>query len=44
MWTYIANTAPLRGKLVKTLAEVEYEMHRRASESFEKLWWRGNKD
>jgi len=36
MWTYIANTAPLCGKLVKALAEVEYEIRRRALESLEK--------
>jgi len=36
MWTYIANTAPLCGKLVKALAEVDYEMRRRALENFEK--------
>jgi len=36
MWTYIANTAPLCGKLIKALAEVEYEIRKRALESLEK--------
>jgi len=36
MWLHIANTAPLCGKLMKALAEVEYEMRRRALENFEK--------
>jgi len=36
MWTYIANTAPLCGKLVKTLAEVEYKIRLEALENFEK--------
>jgi len=36
MWTYIANTAPLCGRLVRALAEVEYETHKRALESLEK--------
>jgi len=36
MWTYIANTAPLCGKLIRALAEVEYEMRLRALESLEK--------
>jgi len=30
MWTYIANTAPLCGKLMKALAEVEYKIRLRA--------------
>jgi len=33
MWTYILNTAPLCGKLIRALAEVEYEIRRRALES-----------
>jgi len=36
MWTYITNTAPLCGKLIKALAEVEYKIRKRALESFEK--------
>jgi len=36
MWTYIANTAPLCGKLIRALAEVEYEIRRRALESLER--------
>jgi len=36
MWTYIANTAPLCGKLMRALAEVEYKIRRSALESFEK--------
>jgi len=36
MWTYIANTAPLCGKLMRALAEVEYQMRKRALESLEK--------
>jgi len=36
MWTYIANTAPLCGKLMKALAEVEYEIRLKALESLEK--------
>jgi len=36
MWTYIANTAPLCGKLIRALAEVEYKIRRRAVESLEK--------
>jgi len=36
MWTYIANTAPLCGKLMRALAEVEYEIRKRALESLEK--------
>jgi len=36
MWTYIANTAPLCGKLIKALAEVEYKARLNALESFEK--------
>jgi len=36
MWTYIANTAPLCGKLMRALAEVEYEVRKRALENFEK--------
>jgi len=33
MWTYIANTAPLCGKLIRALARVEYEIRKRALES-----------
>jgi len=33
MWSYIANTAPLCGKLIRALAEVEYEIRERALES-----------
>jgi len=36
MWTYILNTAPLCGKLIRALAEVEYKIRLRALESFEK--------
>jgi len=36
MWTYIMNTAPLCGKLMKALAEVEYKIRKRALESLEK--------
>jgi len=36
MWTYILNTAPLCGKLIKTLAEIEYKIRLKALESFEK--------
>jgi len=36
MWTYIANTAPLCGRLMRALAEVEYEIRKRALESLEK--------
>jgi len=36
MWTYIANTAPLCGKLMRALAEVEYKIRKRALESLEK--------
>ncbi|ABO08639.1 hypothetical protein [Pyrobaculum calidifontis] len=36
MWTYIMNTAPLCGKLIRALAEVEYEIRKRAIESLEK--------
>jgi len=36
MWTYILNTAPLCGKLMRALAEVEYEIRRKALESLEK--------
>jgi len=36
MWTYILNTAPLCGKLIRALAEVEYEIRKRALESLEK--------
>jgi len=36
MWTYIANTAPLCGKLIRALAEVEYKIRKRALESLEK--------
>jgi len=36
MWTYILNTAPLCGKLMRALAEVEYKIRLRALESFEK--------
>jgi len=36
MWTYILNTAPLCGKLIKTLTEVEYKIRLKALESLEK--------
>ena len=36
MWTYIANTAPLCGKLIRALAEVEYKIRLRALENLEK--------
>jgi len=36
VWTYIANTAPLCGKLTRALAEVKYEICKRALESIEK--------
>jgi len=36
MWTYIANTAPLCGKLIKALAEMEYKARLNALERFEK--------
>jgi len=36
MWTYITNTAPLCGKLMKALAEVEYKIRLKALESLEK--------
>jgi len=36
MWTYITNTAPLCGKLMRALAEVEYQIRKRALESLEK--------
>jgi len=36
VWTYIANTAPLCGKLTRALAEVKYEICKRALESLEK--------
>jgi len=36
MWTYIANTAPLCGKLMKALAEVEYKARLKALESLKK--------
>jgi len=36
MWIYIANTVPLCGKLMRALAEVEYEIRKRALESLEK--------
>jgi len=36
MWTYILNTAPLCGKLMRALAEVEYKLRLRALESLEK--------
>ena len=36
MWTYILNTAPLCGKLIRALAEVEYKIRKRALESLEK--------
>jgi len=36
MWTYIANTAPLCGRLTKALAEVEYKIRLKAFESLEK--------
>jgi len=36
MWTYVANTAPLCGKLIRALAEVEYKIRLKALESLEK--------
>jgi len=36
MWTYIANTAPLCGKLMKALAEVEYEIRLGVLKNLEK--------
>jgi len=36
MWTYIANTAPLCGTLMRALAEVEYKARVKSLESFEK--------
>jgi len=36
MWLHITNTAPLCGKLMKALAEVEYKICLRALESLEK--------
>jgi len=36
MWTYITNTAPLCGKLIRALAEVEYKARLKALESLEK--------
>jgi len=36
MWRYIVNTAPLCGKLMRALAEVEYKIRLRALESLEK--------
>ncbi|ABO07886.1 hypothetical protein [Pyrobaculum calidifontis] len=36
MWTYIANTAPLCGKLIRALAEVEYKIRLKALESLER--------
>jgi len=36
MWTYILNTAPLCGKLMRALAEVEYKIRLKALESLEK--------
>jgi len=36
MWLHIANTAPLCGKLMRALAEVEYKIRKRALESLEK--------
>jgi len=36
MWTYIVNTAPLCGRLMRALAEVEYEIRKRALESLKK--------
>jgi len=37
MWTYIANTAPLCGKLMKALAEVEFRIRLRALENLERF-------
>jgi len=36
MWLHIANTAPLCGKLMKTLAKVEYKIRLKALESLRK--------
>jgi len=36
MWTYILNTAPLCGKLMRTLTEIEYKIRLKALESLEK--------
>jgi len=36
MWQYITNTAPLCGKLMRALAEVEYKIRVKALESLEK--------
>ena len=36
MWAYILSTAPLCGRLVKALAEVEYKVRLKALENFEK--------
>jgi len=36
MWTYVLNTAPLCGRLIRALAEVEYKIRKRALESLEK--------
>jgi len=35
MWTYITNTAPLCGRLMKALAEVEYKIRLKALKSLE---------
>jgi len=39
MWTHITNTAPLCGKLIKALAEVEYEVRLKAIKNLEE--WGG---
>jgi len=44
MWTYIANTAPLCGKLMRTLTEIEYKIRLKALESLEKIWRCREKD
>jgi len=36
MWTYVANTAPLCGKLIRALAEIEYKVRLKVLESLEK--------
>jgi len=36
MWTYIANTAPLCGRLIRALAEAEYKIRLKALEGLEK--------
>jgi len=37
MWTYILNTAPLCGKLMRALAEVEFRIRLRALENLERF-------